>query len=60
MVAYAAISVGDVLIGFISQWLKSRKNALWVFNIITVIGVIAFFNLQGCDADGACIGSVWC
>jgi MFS transporter, putative metabolite:H+ symporter len=47
MVAYAAISVGDVLIGFISQGLKSRKKALWVFNIITVIGVIAFFNLQG-------------
>src|ERR1700722_10334159 len=47
MVAYAAISVGDVLIGFISQGLRSRKKALWVFNIITVIGVIAFFNLQG-------------
>jgi putative MFS transporter len=47
MVAYAAISVGDVLIGFISQGLRSRKKALWLFNIITVIGVIAFFNLQG-------------
>jgi putative MFS transporter len=47
MVAYAAISVGDVLIGFISQGLRSRKKALWVFNIITVIGVIAYFNLQG-------------
>jgi MFS family permease len=47
MVAYAAISVGDVLIGFISQGLRSRKKALWLFNIITVIGVIAYFNLQG-------------
>jgi hypothetical protein len=47
MVAYAAISVGDVLIGFISQGLRSRKKALWVFNIITVVGVIAYFNLQG-------------
>ncbi len=47
MVAYAAISVGDVLIGFISQGLRSRKKALWLFNIITVTGVIAFFNLQG-------------
>ena len=47
MVAYAAISVGDVVIGLISQQLKSRKKALWVFNIITVVGVIAFFNLQG-------------
>jgi putative MFS transporter len=47
MVAYAAISVGDVLIGFISQWFRSRKKALWLFNIITVTGVIAFFNLRG-------------
>ena len=47
MVAYAAISVGDVLIGFISQWLKSRKLSLWIFHIISVIGVIWFFLLQG-------------
>ncbi|HXB95396.1 MAG TPA: MFS transporter [Puia sp.] len=47
MVAYAAISVGDVLIGFISQGFKSRKKSLWLFHIITVIGVIAYFNLQG-------------
>ena len=47
MVAYAAISVGDVLIGFISQRLRSRKKSLLLFHIITVIGVIAFFNLQG-------------
>jgi MFS transporter, putative metabolite:H+ symporter len=47
MVAYAAISVGDVAIGFISQGFRSRKKALWLFNIITLIGVIAYFNLQG-------------
>src|SRR4249920_163606 len=28
MFAYAAISVGDILIGFVSKWLKSRKKAL--------------------------------
>ena len=47
MVAYAAIAVGDVLIGFISQWMKSRKNSLWLFHIITMLAVIAYFNLQG-------------
>jgi putative MFS transporter len=47
MVAYAAISVGDVMIGFISQWFRSRKKALWLFNLITLAGVIAYFNLQG-------------
>jgi MFS transporter, putative metabolite:H+ symporter len=47
MVAYAAISVGDIAIGFISQGLKSRKKSLWLFHIITALAVIAFFNLQG-------------
>ncbi len=31
MYAYAAIAVGDVLIGLVSQWLKSRKKALVYF-----------------------------
>jgi MFS transporter, putative metabolite:H+ symporter len=47
MVAYAAISIGDIAIGFISQWLKSRKKSLWLFHIITAIAVIAYFNMQG-------------
>jgi len=51
MVAYAAISVGDVLIGFISQWMRSRKKSLWLFNIITVFGVIAFFNLHNASSN---------
>jgi len=47
MVAYAAISVGDILIGFVSQWLRSRKKSLYIFNIITVLSILWFFNLQG-------------
>ena len=47
MVAYVAIAVGDVLIGFISRWFKSRKASLWLFNVITVIGVVWFFRLEG-------------
>ena len=47
MVAYAAISVGDILIGFISQGLRSRKKSLWIFHIITAIAVVAYFNMQG-------------
>lgn len=46
MCAYAAISVGDILIGFVSQWLRSRKKALYVFYIITAIGIAWFFNLH--------------
>ncbi len=29
MFAYAAISLGDIAVGFISQWFKSRKKALY-------------------------------
>jgi MFS family permease len=47
MVSYAAISIGDVLIGFVSQWLKSRKKSLYIFNIITVAAIIWFFSLNG-------------
>lgn len=45
MFAYAAISVGDVFIGFVSKWLKSRKNALYIFYCITIIAIILYFNL---------------
>lgn len=46
MYAYAAISIGDVLIGFISQWFKSRKKALYLFYFITAIFMILFFTAQ--------------
>jgi MFS transporter, putative metabolite:H+ symporter len=47
MFAYAAISVGDVAIGFISQWMKSRKRAVYLFYAITAVAIVWFFNLQG-------------
>lgn len=46
MYAYVAISIGDILIGFISQWLKSRKKALFLFYFITVIFMVLFFTVQ--------------
>jgi len=55
MVAYAAISVGDILIGFISQWLRSRKKSLFLFHIITVFSVLWFFNLQEQSANSVYI-----
>ncbi len=47
MFAYAAISVGDVFIGFVSQWLKSRKRALYIFYGITAIFIALFFLQKG-------------
>lgn len=46
MYAYAAISIGDILIGFVSQWFKSRKKALYVFYFLTALGMLWYFNLQ--------------
>ena len=44
MYAYAAISIGDILIGFVSQWLRSRKKALFLFYGITALFMILFFT----------------
>ena len=47
MFAYAGISIGDIAIGLLSQWMKSRKKALYVFYAITALGMWWFFNLTG-------------
>jgi MFS transporter, putative metabolite:H+ symporter len=44
MYAYAAISIGDILIGIISQWFKSRKKALFLFYGITILFMVLFFT----------------
>ena len=44
MTAYAAISIGDVLIGLISQWFKSRKKALYLYLLFTLIFIGLYFT----------------
>jgi MFS transporter, putative metabolite:H+ symporter len=44
MFAYAAIAIGDILIGFISQYFKSRKKALYLFYFFAIISGIYFFS----------------
>lgn len=44
MFAYVAISIGDILAGFICQWLKSRKKGLFIFYLLCVISGILFFS----------------
>lgn len=46
MFAYVAISIGDVAVGLLSQYLKSRKKALYVFYAITIVGIVLYF-MQG-------------
>lgn len=46
MFAYAAISLGDIAIGFVSQWFKSRKKALYLFYGITALFMLLYFTIQ--------------
>ena len=47
MFAYVGISLGDVTIGLVSQWLKSRKKALYIFYLLTMICMALFFSQSG-------------
>jgi MFS family permease len=51
MFAYVGISIGDITIGFVSQWLKSRKKALYIFYALTVLFVSLFFAQSGGSND---------
>lgn len=44
MLAYAAISAGDLLIGFLSHEMKSRKKAMLVFYGFTILGIFLYFS----------------
>ena len=44
MYAYAAIAIGDILVGLVSQYFKSRKKALYLFYFFTIVSGIYFFS----------------
>lgn len=44
MFAYAAIAIGDMLVGLVSQYFKSRKKALFIYYMLTIVGLILFFS----------------
>ena len=57
MFAYAGIAIGDILIGLISQYFKSRKKALLLFYSFTVLSLLFFFssyNQSNATMYGAC------
>ncbi len=51
MFTYAGITAGDFLCGFLSQVLKSRKKAVFVFLLITAVALIIYFNAFGFSAN---------
>lgn len=44
MFAYIGIATGDLVIGYVSQYFKSRKKALLVFYTLNIIGMVLFFS----------------
>jgi MFS transporter, putative metabolite:H+ symporter len=44
MYAYVGIAIGDILIGLVSQYFKSRKKALLTFYLLCMICLVAFFS----------------
>ena len=44
MFAYAAIAVGDIAVGFICQYFKSRKKGLLLYYVLTIISLFIFFS----------------
>ncbi|CAN5410389.1 MFS transporter [soil metagenome] len=52
MFAYIAIAIADVLVGFVSHWLKSRKKTLFIFYLLTIISIVFYFTQQNGTAAG--------
>lgn len=44
---YIGLSVGDLASGLISQWLRSRRKAIGLFILLSLIASFAFLNLRG-------------
>ncbi len=51
MFAYAAIALGDIAVGFICQYFKSRKKGLLLYYFLCIASLILFFsNFNNSDA----------
>jgi putative MFS transporter len=51
MYQYMAIAFGDLTVGLLSNWLKSRKKALFIFYGITAIFILLYFLQDGGSAQ---------
>jgi MFS transporter, putative metabolite:H+ symporter len=51
MFQYMAIAFGDLTVGLLSQYLKSRKKALFIFYAVTVFFCVLYFTQSGGNAN---------
>jgi hypothetical protein len=47
MVAYIGLSIGEVIAGFIAQMTKSRRLAILIFHLASVVVVFIYLNSKG-------------
>ncbi len=47
MYCYIGIALGDIVAGFMSQMLRSRKKVMLVFLILTGISIVVYLNAEG-------------
>jgi len=50
MYSYAGITLGNFLCGWMSQWLQSRKKAVFYFLLLTAVGFVMYFMAGGKSA----------
>ncbi|MBL0334881.1 MAG: MFS transporter [Chitinophagaceae bacterium] len=51
MFAYAAIAIGDIAVGFVCQYFKSRKKGLFLYYMLCIASLVLFFsNFNNSDA----------
>ncbi len=46
---FMALCIGDVLGGFVSQWLRSRKKSIYLFLYCHIVFLILFFTVGKCS-----------
>lgn len=51
MVCYIGLVFGDFTSGFLSQYLRSRKKVVFLFQILTSISIVLYFFLKGANAS---------
>ena len=59
---YVAGSIGDIIIGFLSNALKSRKKPVFIYFLITSVCMLLYFTQSGGSANvfyGICAGLVF-
>ena len=51
MYAYIGIAIGDILIGLVSQYFRSRKKALFLFYLLSMAFLVLFFSAFNSSDD---------